>query len=97
MGTRALYERYVDARIATQRADLECSEAWRRLCRYGHIGCGWEYVILNEGSDARLQREYDEAATRRRECERREDEAYHDYHAAVTRERRLRGATPQGV
>jgi hypothetical protein len=88
MTTRELYDSYLAARITTQRADLECSEAWRRLCRYGHIGCG---------SDARLQREYDEAATRRRDAERREDESYQQYHAAVNRERQRSGATPQGV
>jgi hypothetical protein len=87
MTTRELYDRYMDARINTQRADLECSEAWRKLCRYGHLGLE---------SDARLQREYDEAAARRRECERREHEAYTAYLQAVTRERK-RATAAQGV
>ena len=82
MTTRELYDAYLQVKLTRIRSECECSEAWRKLCRYGHLGLD---------SDARLQRESDEAAARRRECERREHEAYAAYLQAVTRQRRLVG------
>jgi hypothetical protein len=88
MTTRELWAAYQRAREATDAAKRASTEAWRKLCRYGHTGAA---------SDERLQTEYAAAKRAQVACEHKEHVAYMEYHAAVTRERQLRGATPQGV